>query len=83
MSRPTPKPGQEWERSHNDPSSPSSALTRIRIVEWGVDARSGIVSRRGLVESHLGGERWGRRRSLLLAALSNTPKGYRLVKDVP
>ena len=81
--KPTPKPGQEWERTHNDPSSPSSPPTRIRIVEWTVGERSGRVSSRGTVESHLGGGRWGRRRQLLLSALSNTPKGYRLVKEAP
>ena len=75
--KPTIKKGQEWEKTSG---SGGWIVTRIRIVS-GPD---GCANPACLVQSALGGEgntQWGRLRRLMCSALSNTPKGYRLVKE--
>lgn len=78
MIRPEVRPGQEWEKSHND--GPSSPPTRIRVVA--IQADTPARRARALVESQIN-DGWGRRRLLLLSRLNNQPSGYRLVKDGP
>jgi hypothetical protein len=76
MNKPTPKKGQKWEKYIR--YSFAADTVRIRLAE---EPRGGRVQVETLLS--VSPERWGRRRSLLVSALSNTPKGYRLVKDAP
>jgi hypothetical protein len=61
--------GQEWEKT-----LPWSIVTRILILEAprGSRVQVGTVANDGRVI---------RKRSLLVSALTNTPKGWRLVKE--
>lgn len=76
--KPVPAEGQEWEKAHCD--GPSSPPTRIRIVAIIMADLEGTPVR-AWVQSQLPGNRWGRLRSMSLKALTNAPKGYRLVKE--
>lgn len=68
----TVRVGQEWEKKDTNRDSD----TRIRVLSppSTTRVRVGTVTKDG---------RAVRERYLLLSALSNTPKGYRLKKDVP
>lgn len=79
MSKSPIKKGQEWEKVGN---GRGSLAVRIRIVT----DPDGCANPAVWVESRCGAlfsERWGRHRRLMCSALSNTPKGYRLVKEAP
>jgi len=76
MTKPKIRPGQEWEKAHND--GPSSKPTRIRVLEVNGSMRQYLV-----VGTVTPDGRVIRRRPLLAYALSNTPSGYVLVKDAP
>lgn len=85
--KPQPQVGQEWVKRVRHVVRGRSGkfvkftTTRIRIVDW---RRSGNAPwNRGEVESLMPSGEWGRRRSILLSALSNTPSGYNLVKEAP
>lgn len=78
MSPPSVRPGQEWEKRHND--GPSSPPTRIRVVA--IQDATPVRRASALVESQIN-DGWGRRRLLLLSKLNNQPSGYRLVQDAP
>lgn len=72
--KPEIRVGQEWEKAHND--GPSSRPTRVRVLGVtcrGKHLRVGTVTPDGRVI---------RERDLLGSALTNTPGGYMLVKDV-
>jgi hypothetical protein len=66
--KPKVEVGQEWEKT-----GPERTVTRIRILEapGGSRVQVGTVADKGRVI---------RKRSLLVSALTNTPKGWRLVK---
>lgn len=68
----TVRVGQEWMKKDTNRNSD----TRIRVLEApsGSRVKVGTVTKDGRAVRH---------REILVSALSNTPKGYRLKKDVP
>ena len=73
--KPAIKVGQEWERAGD---GRGRIALRIRIVSGPHCGRVDVETLIALAPA-----RWGRKRSLLASAFSNTHKGYRLTKDVP
>jgi len=77
VKNPEVKAGQEWEKEHTD--GVASGPYRIRVLE---DLRH-PQSKRVKVGTVAKDGRLIREREILVSALSNTPSGYRLVKDTP
>jgi hypothetical protein len=73
------KKGQEWEKHEWDKPAPGDCrVTRIRLAS---EPHAGRVDVESLFTTALDSvARWGRRRSLLVSALSHMPSGYRLVR---
>jgi hypothetical protein len=82
VSKPTIKTGQEWEKAGNDRGR---LAVRLRVVTDPDGAANPSVQVESKIEHSQFYEvvKWGRRRRLMCSALSNTPKGYRLMKEAP
>lgn len=85
MSKPVIKKGQEWERAGG---AWGRLMVRIRIAtdpdgcaNPSVEVETLLGEVRSMLLDSSIMQRWGRRRRLMCSALSNTPKGYRLVKE--